>query len=111
MAISIEPQGHTDSNFNAVREVFVDNFDSHDELGASVAAYVDGKPVIDLSGGHVDVSRGRLWERDTIINAYSITKSITAICLHRLVDQGKVDLDAPVARYCCLLYTSDDADE
>jgi CubicO group peptidase (beta-lactamase class C family) len=30
---------------------------------------------------------------------YSTTKGLTAICAHRLVDQGKLDLDAPVAKY------------
>ncbi len=38
-------------------------------------------------------------ERDTIVNVYSATKGVAATCLNRLVDQGRVDLDAPVARY------------
>jgi CubicO group peptidase (beta-lactamase class C family) len=33
------------------------------------------------------------------VNVYSTTKGLTAICAHRLVDQGKLDLDAPVAKY------------
>ncbi|TMA22462.1 MAG: beta-lactamase family protein, partial [Deltaproteobacteria bacterium] len=39
------------------------------------------------------------FERDTLVNVYSTTKGLTALALHRLVDEGKVDLDAPVARY------------
>jgi CubicO group peptidase (beta-lactamase class C family) len=39
------------------------------------------------------------WNRDTIVNVYSTTKGMAALCLHQLVEQGRVDLDAPVARY------------
>jgi len=99
MAKAVEPRGQCDSRFNAVREAFAENFASRNEFGAAAAAYVDGKLVVDLWGGHVDAAGSRPWERDTIVNVYSITKSIAAICLHRLVDQGKVDVDAPVARY------------
>ena len=99
MATAVEPQGQCDSRFGAVREAFAENFASKSEVGASVAAYLDGKLVVDLWGGHADAAGSRPWERDTIVNVYSITKPIAAICLHRLVDQGKVDVDAPVARY------------
>ena len=60
---------------------------------------LDGRPVVDLWGGYADQDRARRWERDTLVNVYSTTKGITAICAHRLVDQGKLDLDAPVAKY------------
>ena len=56
-------------------------------------------PVVDLWGGHADPARTRPWERDTIVNVYSSTKGMTALCAHRLVDRGPLDLDAPVARY------------
>ena len=33
------------------------------------------------------------------MNVYSTTKGVTALAAHRLVDEGKLDLDAPVAKY------------
>jgi CubicO group peptidase (beta-lactamase class C family) len=60
---------------------------------------IDGKPVIDLWGGYADKDRTRPWNADTIVNVYSATKGVAAACLNRLADQGRVDLDAPVARY------------
>ena len=39
------------------------------------------------------------WTRDTLVNVYSTTKGLTATCAHRLVDQGLLDPDAPVAKY------------
>ncbi len=37
--------------------------------------------------------------RDTLVNVYSTTKGVTAICAHQLADKGLLDIDAPVAKY------------
>ena len=60
---------------------------------------MDKQPVVDLWGGHADAPRTRPWTRDTIVNLFSVGKAVTAICAHRLVEAGRLDLDAPVARY------------
>jgi CubicO group peptidase (beta-lactamase class C family) len=91
--------GNCDPRFAPVREAFADNFKSRGDVGAAVAVTIDGKPVVDLWGGYADKARTRPWGRDTIVNVYSATKGVAATCLNRLVDQGRVDLDAPVARY------------
>src|SRR5690606_33362041 len=49
--------------------------------------------------GFADAARSRPWNRDTICNTMSVSKGITAACLHVLVDRGLVDLDLPVANY------------
>ena len=64
-----------------------------------MALTIDGKPVIDLWGGVVDKDTMDPWQRDTIVTVYSTTKGMTAICAHRLVEQGMLDLNAPVAKY------------
>lgn len=97
MTIPIE--GVCDRNFGRVKEAFADNFEMTNEVGASVAIYVDGKLVVDLWGGYADKARTRPWTRDTLVNVYSTTKGLAAMCAHRLVDQGKLDLEAPVAKY------------
>ena len=97
MAISIE--GTCEPRFKKVRDAFAANFEITNEVGASVAMYLDGKLVVDLWGGHTDKARSKPWTRDTLVNIYSTTKGLAAMCAHRLVDQGKLDLDAPVAKY------------
>jgi CubicO group peptidase (beta-lactamase class C family) len=92
-------QGECDPRFTAVREALAANFDAGREVGASFAATVDGRTVVDLWGGHADAARTRPWERDTIVNVFSTTKAMTALCAHILADRGLLDLDAPVARY------------
>jgi CubicO group peptidase (beta-lactamase class C family) len=91
--------GQCDPRFAAVRETFAASFEAGREVGASFAATVDGRTVVDLWGGHADAARTRPWERDTIVNVFSTTKAMTALCAHILVDRGMLDLDAPVARY------------
>ena len=97
--MGIQAQGTCDPKFKQVKQVFEDNFGKGLEVGAAVAATVDGKPVLDLWAGHANKAKTRPWNRDTLVNVYSTTKGITAICAHRLIDQGKLDLDAPVAKY------------
>jgi len=92
-------EGDCDARFEPVRRAFAENFASRDEIGAAVAVTLHNRPVVDLWSGFADLERTRPWQRDTIVNVYSTTKAMTAICALRLVDQGRLDLDAPVALY------------
>jgi CubicO group peptidase (beta-lactamase class C family) len=92
-------EGSCDPRFARVRDAFAENFALRHEYGAAVAITIDGNPVVDLWGGHADKARTLPWTRDTIVNVFSTTKGLTAICAHRLVDQGRLDLDALVASY------------
>src|SRR6201986_1798386 len=67
--------------------------------GGSVAVFVDGEPVVDVWGGFADAERTVGWQRDTITNTWSVTKTMTALCALILADRGQLDLDAPVGRY------------
>jgi CubicO group peptidase (beta-lactamase class C family) len=95
----VEIQGRCDARFERVREAFAREFAAGNEIGAAVCVTLEGEAVVDLWGGHQDPERTQPWQHDTLANVYSATKGITAIALHRLVDEGCVDLDAPVARY------------
>ncbi len=85
--------------FARVRDTFVQNLENGLDVGASVAVNLGGELVVDLWGGHQDAELTRPWERDTIVNVYSTTKTMTALCALLLADRGALDLDAPVARY------------
>jgi CubicO group peptidase (beta-lactamase class C family) len=97
MAVKIE--GTCDPKFNRVKDAFAENFEKRSEVGAAAAVVLDGKSVVDIWGGHADKAATRPWTRDTLVNVYSTTKGVTAICAHRLVDKGLLDIDAPVAKY------------
>src|SRR6204780_3835630 len=95
----LKTEGSCEPRFKRVREIFADSFENGIEVGAAVAAVVDGKTAFDLWGGYADKAKTRPWTRDTLVNVWSTTKGITSVCAHRLVDEGKLDLDAPVAKY------------
>jgi CubicO group peptidase (beta-lactamase class C family) len=90
--------GSCDPRFEPVREAFAANFSNGLELGASVAVTLDGEPVVDLWSGDAGPG-GSPWQRDTIVNVYSTTKTMAGLSVMMLVDRGEVDLDAPVASY------------
>jgi CubicO group peptidase (beta-lactamase class C family) len=93
-----EIHGECDPRFEAVRAAFAANFEQGQEVGASVAVTLHGEPVVDLWAGDAD-EQGNAWQRDTIVNVWSTTKTMAAICLLVLADRGEIDLDAPVATY------------
>src|SRR5690348_6346122 len=91
--------GTCPDRFSAVRDASVANLNSGAGVGASVAVFLDGEPVVDLWGGYFGMSYTRPWERDTIVHTFSSIKTMTALCALILADRGEVDLDAPVAKY------------
>jgi CubicO group peptidase (beta-lactamase class C family) len=93
-----EIRGSCDDRFGAVREALEASL-AADDVGASAAVYVDGELVVDIWGGHADAARTVPWQRDTITNVWSTTKTMTALCALILADRGDLDLAAPVARY------------
>jgi CubicO group peptidase (beta-lactamase class C family) len=99
MADAVSISGTCDAAFAPVREAFAESFRAGEELGAAVAVSIDGKLVVDLWAGHKDWERTQPWRRDTLVNVYSTTKGVTALAAHRLADEGKLDVDAPVAKY------------
>ena len=91
--------GHCEPRFTAVREQFFANFTERGDVGAAVCVYLDGVRVVDCWGGHADRARTRPFGADTIVSVASTTKGMVALCAHMLAERGKLDLDAPVARY------------
>ncbi|MGK5684066.1 serine hydrolase domain-containing protein [Actinoplanes sp. URMC 104] len=85
--------------FAPVRDLLEKNLSNGEEVGASIVVDVDGETVVDLWGGHRDAARTSAWQRDTITNVWSISKTVTALAVLVLADRGVVDVDAPIARY------------
>lgn len=59
----------------------------------------DGKIVDFQTYGYRDVERQLPMERDTIGRAYSMSKLITCVATLMLVEEGRLNLDDPVAKY------------
>jgi CubicO group peptidase (beta-lactamase class C family) len=90
--------GSCDARFDAVRDAFGENFEVRGEVGASVCLRIGGTVVVDLWGGWRDAARTQPWARDTLVNVFSVGKAVAALCVARLVGQGRLNYDDPVAR-------------
>jgi CubicO group peptidase (beta-lactamase class C family) len=100
--MSIGISGAVAPGFERVLDRFAANFerdDAYREVGASLAVYRGETLVVDLWGGWRDAEQTVPWTPDTLVNVWSTTKGVTAIAVARLVDQGRLDYAAPVARY------------
>ena len=49
--------------------------------------------------GHASLAKNKRLEEDTIFRIYSMTKPVTSIALMMLVEEGRISLDDPVARW------------
>ena len=92
-------QGFAQDRYEPVRAAFAANLATGVDVGAAVCVTVEGETVVDLWGGFADPAAERPWQRDTIVNVYSTTKTVTALTALLLADRGELDFDAPVARY------------
>ena len=91
--------GYCDDNFTEARNIFEKSISSGFELGGSIAVEVQGKKVIDLWGGYLDHTQSKAWEENTLVNVFSTTKGIAAICLLQLIEKGLLDIEKPVCEY------------
>ncbi len=92
-------QGRVTGGFEPVRELFEQQFAQGQHIGAGVAVYHRGQPVVDLWGGLADEDSGRPWQEGTMAVSFSTTKGLTATCLHILAERGLLKYDDPVAKY------------
>src|SRR5258708_21633681 len=67
------------------------------EIGVQVAAYLDGKLVVDAWSGVADPTTGRMVDGETLFNVYSVTKAVAAPAPHTLAHRGHIEYRMPVA--------------
>ena len=67
--------------------------------GVSALVYQDGREAYFGAFGHADREAGRPMARDTMMQIFSMTKPVTGVALMQLWEQGRFQLDDPVARY------------
>lgn len=91
--------GFAESGYGPVVDAFKANYVLRHDLGSACSAYVGGRRVVELWGGIADRRTGRAWNRDTSAVVFSCSKGVLAVCVYRLVEEGRVDLDAPIARF------------
>jgi CubicO group peptidase (beta-lactamase class C family) len=95
----IAVHGVVETGYGSVMDEFVRNFDERHDLGSACAVYRDGRVVVDLWAGTADRRTGRPFDRETATVIFSCTKGVMAVCAYLLVQDGRLDLDRPIASY------------
>ncbi|HEX3803123.1 MAG TPA: serine hydrolase domain-containing protein [Solirubrobacteraceae bacterium] len=91
-----EVHGEVATQFGRVREVFAELSGEIGSGGAAFAAVLDGRVVVDLWAGSTGAHP---WARDTRAVIMSSTKGVATVAVACLVEDGLIDVEAPVATY------------
>jgi CubicO group peptidase (beta-lactamase class C family) len=94
-----EAVGMSAAGVQRIAEVFDGQIRQGLHPGAQLVVLRHGQVVIDQAAGLADVRRRRPVTAETPFITFSVTKAFTAVCVHRLIEEGKIEWDAPVARY------------
>lgn len=98
MKIDFKGAGMDAARLDRIRP-FLDRYVEEGRLPCwQVAVHRHGHPVWRGQGGLMDVARGRPVADDTIFRIYSMTKPVTSVALMSLFEQGRFQLDDPVAK-------------
>ena len=86
-------------NLDRVAALFRENFAQHDELGASLSIWHDGREVLGLADGFRDRQQTVPWDAATPVLFWSATKGLASACvLHALQEHG-IALDRRVSDF------------
>jgi CubicO group peptidase (beta-lactamase class C family) len=69
------------------------------EIGIQIAAYRGEELIVDCWAGVTEKGGSKPVDADTLFNVFSVTKAITATCVHLQADRGLIEYEAPLARY------------
>jgi CubicO group peptidase (beta-lactamase class C family) len=83
----------------AIRDVFEEQITRGLHPGAQLVVLLEGLPLVDLAAGLTHRAGKRPVTPETIFLTFSVTKAFTAACIHRLVQDGKLAWDEPLATY------------
>jgi len=99
MTQKISVSGFVKPGFEAVREVFIENFEHRHELGAACCIYQHGEKVVDLWGGVRDKATGEPWEENTMVLVSSATKGLAGLAMALGESRGLLDYDERISKY------------
>lgn len=96
----------SDSNFHMLGERIIEHMEHFQVPGVAVGLIHEGREYID-GFGITNIEHPLAVDVDTLFQIGSITKTVTATAIMRLVEQGKLDLDTPIHVYLPELRLSD----
>jgi CubicO group peptidase (beta-lactamase class C family) len=101
---SVSPTSVTDCGITAAQQQRIEQINQDlitrgFAAGVTTHIHCDGKSVIRVTEGMADAARQRLLAEDDLFRIYSMTKPLTSLAAMILVDDKKIALDDPIAKY------------
>ena len=81
-----------DPAFDTIAGLFDQVTDEYALPGAALSVYLGGSVVL-------DVARGKGWSSESLVDVASVSKAAASVSLLAMVEDGDVDIEAPVATY------------
>ena len=105
LALSCLPVDAQDTTFSPQKRAQIEKavsafMTANSVPGISVAVVQNGQPVWSTGFGMADLEDSAPATSSTLYRLGSISKPITAVAILQLHERGKLDLDAPVQKYC-----------
>lgn len=97
--MSILVSGMVAPGYEPVADAFARGFEGRPAMGAALHVTRDGESIVNLWAGIADARTGRAWTEGTPSVVFSCTKGLVSILAARLVQEGRLDYAAPVARH------------
>ncbi|NQV16779.1 beta-lactamase family protein [bacterium] len=94
-----EQVGMSSKTIELAEKLFIEAVEQQKVLGYQLVVARKGKVILDVAGGYRDLEKQLPMERNSILRMASNAKSITAVGILKLVDQGLVSLGDPISKY------------
>ena len=93
----MQVQGTCQEQFIEIKKIFQQSFDSGEENGAAFSIIQNSNVLINLFGG--TKNEKEVWDENTIVNTFSLSKGIYAACISKLISENLLDMEKPIAYY------------
>jgi CubicO group peptidase (beta-lactamase class C family) len=91
--------GNVEPGFEKVKEAFANNFIKLQEIGAACSVFRQGKKVVDLWGGVANQKTREVWQADTAVLVFSVTKGLASMAIALAHSRGWLEYDEKISRY------------
>jgi CubicO group peptidase (beta-lactamase class C family) len=98
-AAAVEPEAAGSGPLDRLRRFFRDGLANNRPSGAVVMIACNGRITCQEVFGARDPKTGAAMQHDSIFRLYSMTKPVTAVAVLMLMEDGKIRLDDPAAKY------------
>ena len=86
-------------NIRKLENLIIDLMQESKTPGLAIGIFQDGEEIYSEGFGARNLEENLPMTTDTLFGIGSISKSFTALAIMQLVEQGKIDLNAPVSNY------------